>query len=380
MPTAEPNHPVCCLALELSRSKWLVGVLLPGSNKVTTHPITGGDVPALLTLLDRVRIRGEAVVGGPVALHVGYEAGYDGFWLARLLIARGIPTTVLDPTSFLVRRRGRRAKTDRIDVEAMAFTLRAHLAGDQAVCRAVRIPSPDEEDAKRLTRERTHLTGERTRHVNRIRGLLNLHGIREVKGLWGGAWREWLSTLTTGDGRPLGLHLARELARQFERLHLVMQQIKELDDERQRALEQQTSAFPAREKVGRLIKLAGVGEISATLLVTEVYHRSFANRRHLASYLGLAPSPFASGEVQRDQGISKAGNRAARRLLIELAWCWLRYQPGSQLACWYREVFAKQGARSRKIGVVALARKLAIALWRFVEAGVVPDGAVLKAR
>jgi transposase len=378
---AEPSSQDCYVALELSRAKWLVGALLPGRSKVTTTVVPGGDTAALLDALVRFAARAGRETGQAVAaVKVCFEAGYDGFWLARFLFARGIETHVLDPASFLVSRRGRRAKTDRIDVEAMAFTLRAFLLGDRSVCREVVIPSPEQEDAKRLSRERTQLAAEKTRHTNRIRGLLALHGIREVSGLWGGEWAEALGGLRTGDGRELGGYLRAEIAREFERLHLVLRHMRALDADRQAALTQEASAFPHRHKAGVLIKLAGVGPITATALVAEVFHRRFQSRRHLASYLGLAPTPYASGESERDQGISKAGNQPARSLLVELAWGWLRHQPGSGLAAWYRRTFAERGQRGRKVGIVALARKLAIALWRFVETGVVPEGAVLSAR
>ena len=378
---AEPSSQDCYVALELSRAKWLVGALLPGRSKVTTTVVPGGDTAALLDALGRFAARAGRETGQAVAaVRVCFEAGYDGFWLARFLFARGIETHVLDPASFLVSRRGRRAKTDRIDVEAMAFTLRAFLLGDRGVCREVVIPSPEQEDAKRLSRERTQLAAEKTRHTNRIRGLLALHGIREVSGLWGGEWAEALGGLRTGDGRELGGYLRAEIAREFERLHLVLRHMRALDADRQAALTQEACAFPHRHKAGVLVKLAGVGPITATALVAEVFHRRFQSRRHLASYLGLAPTPYASGESERDQGISKAGNQPARSLLVELAWGWLRHQPGSGLAAWYRRTFAERGQRGRKVGIVALARKLAIALWRFVETGVVPEGAVLSAR
>jgi len=290
----------CYIALELSRTKWLVGALLPGRTKVTTTLVPGGDTAALLDVLHHLAARGTREVGTPVALKVCYEAGFDGFWLARFLINRGVQAYVLDPASFLVSRRGRRAKTDRIDVEAMTLTLKAYLAGDRSVCRAVVIPSPEAEDAKRLSRERTQLAAEKTRHTNRIRGLLALHGIREIKGLWGGAWAQALSELRTGDGRALGPYLRAELAREFERLHLVLQHMKALDADRQAALTDETLAFPERHKAASLTRLAGIGPISATALVAEVFHRRFQNRKQLASYLGLAPTPYASGDSERD--------------------------------------------------------------------------------
>jgi transposase len=377
---AEPFSQDCYVALELSRAKWLVGALLPGRSKVLTMLVRGGDTAGLLDVLGRLAARASRESGQAVSVRVCFEAGYDGFWLARFLLAHGIETHVLDPASFLVSRRGRRAKTDRIDVDAMAFTLRSFLLGERSVCREVVIPSPQQEDAKRLSRERTQLAAEKTRHTNRIRGLLALHGIREVRGLWGGDWAQALGELRTGDGRELGGYLRAEIAREFERLHLVLQHMRALDADRQAALTAETSAFPHRQKAGALLRLAGVGPITATALVAEVFHRSFQSRRHLASYLGLAPTPYASGESERDQGISKAGNQPARSLLVELAWGWLRHQPGSSLAAWYRRTFAERGQRGRKIGIVALARKLAIALWRYVETGVVPEGAVLSAR
>jgi len=347
---------------------------------VTIGAVPGGDTERLMAYLQKLQARLADEFGQAVDVKICYEAGYDGFWLARFLRARDLDVYVLDASSFLISRRGRRTKTDRIDVETMAFTLRAYLAGDPGVCRVVEIPTPEAEDAKRLSRERTRLASERTRHVNRIRGLLSLHGIRQVKGLWGGEWRVQLDLLQTGDGRPLGRYIKAELTREFERLHLVLDQIKVLEAERRDTLLDPDTPFPHRAKVAALTKLAGIGELSATLLVAEVFHRKFQSRRHLASYLGLAPTPYASGDVQREQGISKAGNKPARTLLVEITWSWMRYQPDSALSAWYRARFAENGARSRKVGVVAMARKLAIALWRFVEHGIIPAGAVISTR
>lgn len=369
----------CYVALELSQRTWLIGFLLPGTVKVQIMTVAGGDAEALLSALGRIeslagtRLPPECTM---VSMRVCYEAGYDGFWLARYLIDRGIDTTILDPSSFLVSRRGRRVKTDRIDVEAMVFTLKAYLLGDRSVCRPVRLPSVAEEDAKRLSRERTQLKKERTRHVNRIRALLVLHGIRSVPGLWGGRWKEALSNIRTGDGRELGRFIFLELCRQFERLDLVHSQLKSLEKERIQACETE-GAINDSGKIRVLKQLDGIGEVGATQLVAEVYHRTFKNRKHLASYLGLSPSPYSSGEVHRDQGISKAGNKQARVMLVELAWCWLKYQPQSELTRWYRARFSGHGSRSGKVGIVALARKLAIAFWRFIEDGVVPEGATL---
>ncbi|WP_227272311.1 IS110 family transposase [Roseobacter weihaiensis] len=228
--TSEPSGD-CYVALELSRSKWLIGAILPGQEKLKTTTVAGGDTAALLQALDDIRGRARALGPSNPRLRACFEAGYDGFWLARFLADRGIDVTVLDATSFLVSRRGRRVQTDRIDVEAMAFTLKAFCLGDKSVCRAVRVPTPEEADAKRVSRERSQLVKERTRNINRIRGLLNLHGIGRVLGLHGGDWRSWLDEVRTGDGRRLEPFLVRELYRHYERLHLVIEQIRILDSE-----------------------------------------------------------------------------------------------------------------------------------------------------
>jgi transposase len=275
-------------------------------------------------------------------------------------------------------RRGRRAKTDRLDAEGMTRTLRTWLTGDRGVAREVHVPTVEQEDAKRIERERKHLVEERASIVGRIKGLLALHGIwltgkRISKGV-----RGCLEAMKTGDGRPLAPFLRRDIERMLTRYELVSRQIAEVEAERTEALNDNTGHFPNAEKVQRLSKLGAVGEMTATVLVAEVYHRTFETRRHVASFIGLSPSPYNSGDVDRDQGISKAGNKLARQTLVELAWFWLRYQPDSKLSLWWRERFGSKGMRGRKVGIVALARKLAIALWRFVEDGIIPEGATLK--
>jgi transposase len=308
-----------------------------------------------------------------------YEVGYDGFWLARLLIARGIRTIVFDPASFLKPRRGRLAKTDRLDAEEMTRILRTWLSGDHAVATAVRIPTVEEEDAKRIERERKNLVEERTRIVGRIKGLLALHGIWLSSKRINKRLQDRLDTMITGDGRPLPPFLRHDIERMIRHYEFICSQIAEVEADRKMALTDETSSFPHQDKVRRLATLGSVGETTATVLVAEVFHRTFETRRHLASFIGLAPSPYASGDVSRDRGINKAGTKLARQTLVELAWFWLRYQPNSKLTLWWHERFSGQGMRGRKVGIVALARKLAIALLRFVEQGVVPEGATLKA-
>lgn len=260
----------------------------------------------------------------------------------------------------------------------MTRILRSWLAGDHSVARDVRIPTVEEEDAKRLCRERKAIVNERTRLVGRIKGLCALHGI-VVPGK--GIAQRWVARLDqhrTGDGREIPPYLRREIDRLLRRYAVIEELLGEVDRDIAAAIAEPASPVPAREKAQRLTTLSGVGTTSALLLVAEIYHRSFATRRHLASFVGLAPSPYASGDVSRDRGIGKAGTKLGRQTLVELAWSWLRYQPGSALSAWWRERFAGAGMRGRKVGIVALARRLAIALWQFVEDGLVPEGATLK--
>lgn len=370
---------VCCVALELSKSTWVCAFAPPESGRASVHKMGAGDVNRLLSILETGRARAMRDASRSLQIVLCYEVGYDGFWLARLLMARGIRTVVFDPASFLKPRRGRLAKTDRLDAEEMTRILRTWLSGDHAIATAVRIPTVEEEDAKRIERERKNLVEERTRIVGRIKGLLALHGIwlsskRINKRLQGR-----LDTITTGDGRRLPPFLRRDIERMIRHYEFVCGQLAEVEADRKLALTNETSSFPHRDKVRRLATLGSVGETTATVLVAEVFHRTFQTRRHLASFIGLAPSPYASGEVSRDRGINKAGTKLARQTLVELAWFWLRYQPNSKLSRWWHERFGNMGMRGRKVGIVALARKLAIALWRFVEQGVVPEGAMLKA-
>jgi|SRR5579872_1722851 len=378
MSQTENCQNVCCIALELSQSKWLCAFSPPDGN-IRLHTVRAGDHGQLLEWLDRQQARADSDAGQSLHRVLCYEAGYDGFWLARLLLQHDIRTVVFDPTSFLKPRRGRLAKTDRLDAEAMTRILRSWLNGDRSVAREVRVPTVEEEDAKRICRERKHLVNERTRLAGRIKGLCALHGVVVPgKGI-GTRWASRIDHVLTGDGRPLPPCLKREIGRMLRRYDFVQDLIAEVEQDGRAMVAEATSSLPGREKVKSLATLGGVSETSALLLITEVYHRRYESRRHLASFLGLAPSPYASGEVSRDRGISKAGNKLARQTLVELAWSWLRYQPKSGLAVWWRERFASAGMRGRKVGIVALARRLAIAFWRFVEDGVIPEGATVKA-
>lgn len=372
------THDVCCVALELSQSKWLCAFAPPEDGKTRLHTLKAGDHVHLVEWLADQRSRAEAALGRRLEITVCYEVGYDGFWLARLLLRAGIRTVVFDPASFLKPRRGRWAKTDRLDAEAMTRTLRSWLAGDNSVARDVKIPTVEEEDAKRLCRERKSLVNERTRLVGRIKGLCALHGIMVPGKRIGQRWAARLSDCRTGDGRPMPQYLRREIERLLRRYTVIEELIAEVERDCETAVAEPTSPFPAKDKVQRLATLGGVGRTSALLLVAEIFHRDFDTRRHLASFVGLAPTPYASGDVSRDRGIGKAGTKLARQTLVELAWSWLRYQPESALSIWWRQRFAGAGMRGRKVGIVALARKLVIAFWHFLEDGLVPEGATVK--
>jgi transposase len=316
------------------------------------------------------------VVGRAPKVKLCYEAGYDGFWLARLLKHRGIDCLVMEPASLQVNRRARRVKTDRVDVEKLLHTLIAWCRGERDVCSMVVIPSVEEEDLRRSHRERDRLVRERTAHINRIKGLLFGQGIRGIN-----VKRHYKSltpaALVTGDGRPLPERLGREIAREIKRLALVQNQLVEIERERDQA---PTPCEATERKRHELLRLKGIGPTFAAILAREVYYRQFGNRRQIAGYLGLAPSPYDSGEGRRSQGISKAGNGLARYVMIQAAWLWIRHQPRSAITQWFQRRTEGQTGRMRCVMIVALARKLAIALWRYLEHGLIPDGAILSAR
>jgi transposase len=359
------------VALELSKKRWLIAVHSPIGDKISCHGVAGGDTSALLTLISRYRRQVEEHLKRPVRVLSCYEAGYDGFWLHRLLWANGIENHVMDPASLPVDRRARRIKTDRLDLGALLRALMAWRRGEPQVCRMVRVPSLEEEDRRRQTRERERLIRERTQHINRIKGLLMTQGIRTFMPAHRD-WRERLGKLRTGDGCDIPRALKAEIERECERLQLVMDMIRKVEAERD-------AAHNNAGQVGMLTRLSGIAAISAHVLVNEVFHRNFANRREVAAYCGLTSSPYNSGTIVREQGISRAGNPRARYTAVELAWLWLRYQPESQLSRWFHERVGETRGRFKRIMIVALARKLMVALWRYLATGIVPEGAAVKA-
>lgn len=364
-------------AIELSRSSWLVAIMAPSKRSISRHKLRAGDVSALLALFDRVRDR-ERARGQRCQIVTCYEAGYDGFWLHRVLQEAGIINHVLDPSSLQVDRRSRRVKTDRIDVETMLRTLLAYCRGEHRVCRMVHVPTVEQEDIKRTHRERKRLISERIRHVNRIRGLLATQGIYDVDPLRLDR-SQGLADLRTHVGAALPKRLMSELSRELDRLALVLEDIAAVEIERDAVVKAPSAESDWQRKLHQLVRLKSIGPEIGTVLSAEVFYRTFKNRREVGSYVGLTPCPFKSGRVDRDQGISKAGNKLARVAMIELAWIWLRHQPNSDLTIWFHQRVGTTKGRIRRITIVALARKLLIALWRYVEFGVVPNGAVLKA-
>ncbi len=372
----EPVH--CYVAIELSKSSWIVGFQTPLTNKTSQYQVKACDANALLELIERIRTRVARELRRPIEVMSCYEAGYDGFWLHRVLKAHGIHNHVLDPASLQVNRRARRAKTDRIDADRMVRALIRYLRGEPEACSVVRVPSVEQEDAKRLHRERRRLIAERVQHVNRIKGLCATQGIYHYAPLRKDRLAR-LDDLRTGDGRALPTRLKAEIARELKRLEVLLEMIATVETERDVILTSAASTHLNAGKIKMLAKLKAIGPEFATTLVGEVFYREFANRRKLGSYVGLGSSPFCSGSLDRDQGISKAGNPTARSMMIELAWTWLRYQPGSALSIWFRERVGNLKGRPRRIAIVAMARKLLVALWRYLQTGLVPTGALLKA-
>ena len=361
-------------ALELSKNSWLLAIRVPGRDNPSLHPIKGGDAEGLIAKLDAARDRVAKVTGQAPTVTLCYEAGYDGFWLARFLEQRGIECLVMEPASLQVNRRARRVKTDRIDVESILHTLIAWCRGERHVCSMVVVPSVEEEDLRRSHRERDRLIRERTAHINRIKGLLFGQGIRGINVK---AHDKTLtpSALVTADGRPLPERLGRKITREIERLAQVQAQIVAVEHERDKA---PTPCVATERQRHQLLRLKGVGPALSSTLTREVYYRRFVNRRQVASYIGITPSAYDSGEGRRSQGISKAGNRLARVAMIEAAWLWVRHQPDSAPTQWFHDRTRGQKGRIRRIMIVALARKLAIAFWRYLETGLIPEGAVVK--
>jgi transposase len=366
------------VSLELSHSTWVITSLAPGGGeKMSKHSVPSGDIAALLARLSQLKEKARARTGQVFPIIVIQEAGLDGFWIHRVLQQEGIESHVVDPASIATSRRRRRAKTDKIDGEALVRALLAYKRGEPRVCAMVKAPAPHEEDRRRISREREVLTAERVQHVNRIKGLLFAQGISDYEPLHRNR-RERLEELITGDGRPLPECLKAQISRELDRLELVIEQVKAVEAERDALLAQAQARSGVPAPAAQLLALRGIGPEAAATLWTEGLFRTFNNRKQVAAYAGLAPTPWQSGSVHREQGVSKAGNPRLRTTMIQIAWLWLRHQPQSALAVWYRERIKRKGGRLGKTMIVALARKLLVALWKYATAGVLIEGAVLK--
>jgi transposase len=358
------------LALELSHNSWKLAFTVGMGQKPRLRTIPARNTRLLLDEIHKAKVRFGLPDDVPVVSC--YEAGRDGFWLHRYLVHEGIDNRVVDSASIEVNRRQRRAKSDGLDATKLVEMLIRFHHGETKVWRVVRVPTVEDEDRRQRHRELIELKGQRTEHTNRIKGLLAGFGLdlvvnaelpRRLEGL-----RQW-------DGEPVPARLKARALREFARWRQVDEQIRLLSTEQRRAV--RDDGEPQVERVRRLLTLKGIGPVGAWILVREVFGwRAIKNRRELAALAGLVPTPYGSGEVQREQGISKAGNRRVRWVLIELAWGWLYHQADSALSQWYRRRFGAGNARARKVGIVALARKLLIALWKYLEGGEVPEGAV----
>jgi transposase len=363
---------VLYLAFELGDKDWKLAFTIGMGQKPRLRSMPARELPLLHAEIAKAKHR----FGLSAEAHVKscYEAGRDGFWLHRHLTACGVENSIVDSASIEVNRRKRRAKTDRLDAGKLLNLLLRYHGGEKKVWCVVRVPSAPAEDARQLHRELEELKDERTEHVNRIKGLLASQGLSVTTVDKGFAQR--LAEARLWDGSAVPQELQRRLLREQERWQLLERQIKQLENERRQRIRRDET--PHVDKVRDLLALWGVGLNGAWLLVYELFAwRRFDNRKQVGGCVGLTPTPYQSGDSRREQGISKAGNRRLRRLLVELAWCWLRWQPDSDLSRWYLQRFGAGNGRSRKVGVVAVARKLLIALWKYVEQGEVPGGARL---
>jgi len=357
------------IAFELSNAKWKLA--FSNGMKKRQKTIMARDLGALTEEIAKARQKFKMADDMPI--YSCYEAGRDGFWIHRYLESVGIHNLVVDSSSIEVNRRHRQAKSDRIDVHKLLNMLIRYLNGEQKMWSVLYVPDVEEEDARRLNREIERLKKERTGHTNRLKSLLALHGV--VLQI-GNNFLEKLEETTQWDGNPLPPRIKNEIQREYQRYELIKEQIKDLESERKEVRE---SSKTAGRKMHALECLKGVGAASSRILVLEYFGwRKFENVKQVGAGAGLAPTPYNSGDSQKEQGINKSGNPRVRCTMIELSWLWLRWQPQSNLSQWYMKRFGSGGKRMRRVGIVALARKLLIALWKYLETGLVPEGAILK--
>src|SRR5271170_5832073 len=376
IPAAVDYERTLVLAIEVSNKSWVLAAQVPGLPHTKAKRTIDPEAEALLAAIAAYRARAAATGRSIERVIAVYEAGWSGFWLARWLMRHGVEVHVVQPSSVPVDRRIRRAKSDGIDAELLLRTLLAWLRGEPRVCSMVPVPDEADEDARRCVRERTELIAERVGLTNRIGAVLATLGVNDYNPLLRTRSRR-LAELRTALGEPIPPNALAKIDRLLARLELVLAQIAELERERD-----EVAAADAPDRAGKMIQqlasLRGIGVQSATVLVREAFVRHFSNGKALGSYAGLTSTPYSSGGIDREQGIGKAGNRRLRTVMVELAWLWQRYQPGAAQVAWFRDRVGSTGRCIRKVMVVALARKLLIALWRFVIDGVMPEGAVMK--
>jgi transposase len=360
------------IAFELSNKKWKLGFTIGLGQRPRERNVDAGDLAVLEKEIRLAKKRFD--LPEETRVMSCYEAGRDGFWIHRYLVTQGIENIVVDAASIEVPRRARRTKTDRMDVGKLLTMLIRYDCGEKKVWSVVNVPPLEAEDKRHLHRELSTLKVDRTRHTNRIKGLLVGQGVRLPVGR---NFLEELEEACLWDGSPLPSGLRSRVEQEYASWLFVQEQIKALEAKRKHLI--RTSDDPCVDKVRRLMRLKGIGENSAWLFVMEFFGwREFRNRRQVGALSGLTPTPYQSGDESREQGISKAGNRPIRAMAIEIAWGWLRFQPQSDLSRWFQERFGNGSKRMRKIGIVALARKLLVAWWRYLDFGELPAGAELK--
>jgi transposase len=358
------------VAFELGWTEWKVAFTSGPEQKARVRKLRARDLQGLQREIAQAKKRFGLAADAPVLSC--YEAGRDGFWLHRFLTSVGVHNLIVDSASIEVNRRKRRAKSDQLDARKLLSMLLRHHGGEQKVWSVVRVPSAGAEDDRQWHRDLEELKDERTGHTNRIKGLLASQGLELLQ--VNDTLPDWLQQVRLWDGSAVPPELQNRLLRQYQRWQQVDRQIKDMENDRRQRIRR--TETPSMDKVRRLLELRGLGLNGAWLLVYEFFAwREFSNRKQVGGAVGLTPTPYDSGDTQREQGISKAGNRRMRRMLVELAWCWLRWQPDSALTQWFVRRFHGGNKRARKIGVVAVARKLLIALWKYLEQGELPAGA-----
>jgi len=366
--TNSTNKARLYIALELGNKEWKV--LFSNGDKRRQKTITA-NIVSFQKEFEKAKTQFK--MEKDIEVFSCYEAGRDGFWIHRALTDIGINNIVVDSSSIEVNRRYRRAKTDRLDVIKLLTMLIRHLSGEKRVWSVVRVPTVEQEDAKRIDREIDRLKKEKTAHTNRIKSLLALQGIKmNIK-------RSFLTDLDNvvlWDKSQLPQNIKHEIVREYKRYEVIQAQLKEVENEKEKMLAKGDK--PAKQ-VEALYRLKGIGPVSSWLLIYEFFGwREFKNVKEVGAASGLAPTPYDSGDSKREQGITKAGNKRVRRMMVEISWYWLRFQPQSKLSRWFLERFGGGGRRMRRVGIVALARKLLVALWKYLETGLVPEGAAMK--